>query len=168
MILFRASEHTFASSFGVALPAVHVPAVSDIVSGFLLLALPQIPLSLGNALLATERITKDFFPERAVPLRKLGFTYSFMNLAAPFLGGIPVRTRVIELRDVLPVVGGVALFASAAQLLAMRILVAGDAIAGEAEISAAQVLHFDQRFFSCHDEGRHMTAVTTQGRVFSG
>ena len=90
MILFRASEHTFASSFGVALPAVHVPAVSDIVSGFLLLALPQIPLSLGNSLLATERITKDFFPERAVPLRKLGFTYSFMNLAAPFLGGIPV------------------------------------------------------------------------------
>jgi MFS superfamily sulfate permease-like transporter len=62
------------------------------VQGFLLLALPQIPLSLGNSLLATQRIAGDYFPEksRMISLRTLGLTYSLMNLTAPFVGGIPV------------------------------------------------------------------------------
>ncbi|MEK9136957.1 MAG: putative sulfate/molybdate transporter, partial [Bacteroidota bacterium] len=77
-------------SFGFTLPHAYVPTESDIVQGFLLLALPQIPLSLGNSLLATERIAHDYFPERKITLRKLGFTYSLMNIIAPFIGGIPV------------------------------------------------------------------------------
>ncbi len=90
MIFFQKPWPAFTSGFGLAIPLIHLPTPSDIVEGFLLLALPQIPLSLGNSLLATERITRDFFPERAVPLRKLGLTYSVMNLVAPFVGGIPV------------------------------------------------------------------------------
>jgi hypothetical protein len=89
-IFFRSEASVFASSFGVALPRFQVPTTTDIIDGFLLLALPQIPLSLGNSLLATERIAHDFFPSRAISLRKLGFTYSLMNMIAPFWGGIPV------------------------------------------------------------------------------
>lgn len=74
---------------GVYIPRLHVPRLPDILSGFLVLALPQIPLSLGNSVLATHQLTRDLFPERSSSLRKIGFTYSLMNLINPWFGGIP-------------------------------------------------------------------------------
>jgi len=76
-------------SFGLSLPALRAPSVSEVWTGFLLLAIPQIPLSLGNSIFATEQIVKDLFPHRPISIRKLGLTYSLMNLVNPFLGGIP-------------------------------------------------------------------------------
>ena len=84
-----AAFHSFAR-FAPALPQPHLPLPRDIMLGFLLLALPQIPLSLGNSILATEQMTRDLFPERKITFRKIGLTYSLMNLIAPFLSGIPV------------------------------------------------------------------------------
>lgn len=78
-----------AAGVGLALPQPHVPQWSDIMTGLVVLALPQLPLSLANSLLATHRLAKDLFPERAPSMRKLGLTYSFMNLVSPFLSGIP-------------------------------------------------------------------------------
>ena len=93
-ILYALFVHTgnsaFDQDFGIRFFHLHIPTTSDIIEGFFLLALPQIPLSLGNSLLATQRIARDYFPERSISLRKLGLTYSFMNLIAPALGGIPV------------------------------------------------------------------------------
>ncbi|MEW6511988.1 MAG: putative sulfate/molybdate transporter [Bacteroidota bacterium] len=79
-----------ASSTGFAIPKPALPTLDDITTGFLLLALPQVPLSLGNSILATQRIAADYFPERKFTITKIGFTYSLMNLAAPFLAGVPV------------------------------------------------------------------------------
>lgn len=79
-----------ADGFGLALPTFHRPEWSHIWSGFVVLALPQIPLSLSNSLIATERTIRDFFPARAIGVRKIGLTYSIMNLVAPLFGGIPV------------------------------------------------------------------------------
>jgi hypothetical protein len=79
-----------AEGIGFTLPAFHRPAWEEIWTGFLVLALPQIPLSISNSVIATERTIRDLFPERAVTVRKIGLTYSLINLAAPFLGGIPV------------------------------------------------------------------------------
>jgi hypothetical protein len=79
-----------AAGVGVSLPAFQVPSLDAIASGFVLLALPQIPLSLGNSLLATRQIAADLFPERRVTIRRLGFTYATMNLIAPWFGGVPV------------------------------------------------------------------------------
>jgi MFS superfamily sulfate permease-like transporter len=76
--------------FGLALPTFHRPQWQDIWSGFLLLALPQLPLSLSNSVIATEQTIRDLFPGRAVSVRKIGLTYSVINLLAPLLGGIPV------------------------------------------------------------------------------
>lgn len=73
-----------------SLPSLRMPGWSDILTGFLLLALPQIPLSIGNSIIATKRITADFFPEKKISVKKISFTYSIMNLINPFIGGIPV------------------------------------------------------------------------------
>ncbi len=78
------------AGFGFALPAFHVPAMPDILTGFIILALPQLPLSISNSVIATEQTTRDLFPTRSVSARRIGFTYSAANLLAPFLGGIPV------------------------------------------------------------------------------
>ncbi len=75
---------------GWKLPQPRVPGWAEIWGGLLLLALPQLPLSLGNSLLATERLAADYFPDRAPSVRKLGFTYAAMNLVAPFFSGVPV------------------------------------------------------------------------------
>jgi MFS superfamily sulfate permease-like transporter len=77
------------ATFGFSLPKFSAPTGSDLVQGALLLALPQIPLSLGNSVIATSQATKDLFPERSVGVRKIGITYGLMNLIAPWFGGVP-------------------------------------------------------------------------------
>lgn len=62
---------------------------NNFISAFFLLTLPQIPLSLGNSILATSRIAKDYFPEKNISVKKISFTYSLMNIISPFFGGIP-------------------------------------------------------------------------------
>lgn len=75
---------------GLSLPVMHVPTWSDIAIGFLTLALPQLPLSLSNSVIATSQTVHDLFPERAVGVRKIGLTYGTVNLIAPWFSGIPV------------------------------------------------------------------------------
>jgi MFS superfamily sulfate permease-like transporter len=81
---------TIADGFGLTLPTLHWPQWQDVWTGFWVLALPQIPLSLSNSVIATQRIVRDLFPERAIGVRKIGLTYSIANLVAPLWGGIPV------------------------------------------------------------------------------
>jgi len=57
---------------------------------FWLLVVPQIALSLGNSILATEQVAKDFFPEKKLSVNKIGISYALMNLTSPFLGALPV------------------------------------------------------------------------------
>ncbi len=78
-----------AVSFGFHLPSVHVPRPADILTGLLVLALPQIPLSLANSVLATRQLVEDLFPHRRMALRKIGLTYALMNLVNPWFGGVP-------------------------------------------------------------------------------
>lgn len=77
------------NAVGLAWPKFRVPAWSDVWTGLLILALPQVPLSIGNSVLGAERVAKDLFPNRAPSLTKIGLTYSFMNLLNPFFGGVP-------------------------------------------------------------------------------
>jgi hypothetical protein len=73
---------------GFALPKFEIPTWAAITEGFVLLALPQIPLSLGNAILATKQTAADLF-QRDISVRRISFTYAVMNLASPLFGGIP-------------------------------------------------------------------------------
>lgn len=86
---FRLDAGTLTASVGLHLPAPRVPQLSDVAAGFLLLALPQLPLSLANSVLATRQLARDLFPGREISLRKIGLTYAAMNLVSPWLGGIP-------------------------------------------------------------------------------
>jgi Molybdate transporter of MFS superfamily len=88
--LFKVDTSALESSLGFSIPQMRVPTIDDIVQGFLLLSLPQIPLSLGNSLLATRQIAQDYFPEKAPSLRKIAMTYSLLNIFSPLFSGIPV------------------------------------------------------------------------------
>ena len=78
-----------AVGFGFRLPQWRQPAMADILTGLVVLAIPQIPLSLGNSILATRQVAEDFFPERKLTIPRISFTYSVMNLINPWFGGIP-------------------------------------------------------------------------------
>lgn len=79
------------SGWGFSLPQLRVPNWEDLLEGTLLLALPQIPLSLGNSIIATSLLVSDLFPDRRdISVKKISLTYGLMNLTAPFFGGVPV------------------------------------------------------------------------------
>lgn len=83
-----------AAAFGFALrlPTLALGGLqwSDFVSGTLLLALPQLPLTLGNAVIGTAEENNRLFPDRATSVRKLSVTTGLMNLAGGAIGGVPM------------------------------------------------------------------------------
>lgn len=89
-LLFKLDLHAVVSGAGWTPPVLSALNPGDLWTGFLVLALPQLPLSLSNSVIATERTVQDLFPDKAVSVRKIGLTYSFMNLASACLGGFPV------------------------------------------------------------------------------
>ena len=88
-VIFHFNVKHLDPGFGVQLPTINQPSLHSILIGFLLLGLPQIPLSLGNSILATKQTIIDYFPEKNISAKKIGLTYSLMNLINPFLSGIP-------------------------------------------------------------------------------
>ena len=88
-LVFKLTGATFTHAIGFSLPSIRPVTWDAVATGFLLLALPQIPLSLGNSILATRQVAADLFPERRIGIRKLSFTYAAMNLVNPFFGGVP-------------------------------------------------------------------------------
>lgn len=90
ILFFDNSSIIFRNALGFNLPKFSFPTIEDITKGFLLLALPQIPLSIGNSIIATKQVAQDLFPEKPpVTVKKIGLTYSLMNLLIPFFSGIP-------------------------------------------------------------------------------
>ncbi|WP_045687464.1 putative sulfate/molybdate transporter [Hymenobacter sp. AT01-02] len=89
-LTFKLDLATAHRTVGLHLPGWQAPTWDNIKYGALLLALPQIPLSLGNSVLATKQVVEDYFPDRRLSVRQISFTYGLMNLVNPFLGGFPV------------------------------------------------------------------------------
>lgn len=88
-LIFRVHPWALLRQAHLSHPSINVPDRHDIWIGFLVLAIPQLALSLGNSVLATEQIVKDLFPGRDVTVKKIGLTYAAMNLINPFFGGVP-------------------------------------------------------------------------------
>ena len=86
---FKLSGSDFTNAAGFNLPRIQTLTVDNVLTGFLVLALAQIPLSLGNSVLATRQVAEDLFPEKQVTVKKLSLSYAVMNLLNPFLGGVP-------------------------------------------------------------------------------
>ena len=82
------------ASFGLhlRLPALAVTDLhwQDFVTGTLLLALPQLPLTLGNAVIGVTEENNRLFPDRATSVRKVSVSTGVMNLAGGAIGGVPM------------------------------------------------------------------------------
>ena len=63
---------------------------SDFVKGVLVLGIPQIPLTLGNAVIAITYENNRLFPEHPVNENKIAISQGIMNLLSPIFGGIPM------------------------------------------------------------------------------
>lgn len=89
-IFFKVDLNSLSSGIGLRLPQFSLPGAGDILTGFVLLALPQLPLSISNSVIATNKTVHDLFPERKISVKKIGMTYALINLVMPFFKGIPV------------------------------------------------------------------------------
>jgi hypothetical protein len=88
-LVFRVHPRALLEGAQLVLPSTNVPTPHDVWVGLYLLAIPQLALSFGNSILATRQVAGDLFPERPLTVRKIGLTYSLMNLVNPFFGGVP-------------------------------------------------------------------------------
>jgi MFS superfamily sulfate permease-like transporter len=77
---------------GFKLPVFSLSAMTwnDLVVGTLLFTLPQIPLTLGNAVIAIVAENNELFPDRKVTEKKIAISQGIMNLMAPIFGGVPM------------------------------------------------------------------------------
>jgi predicted benzoate:H+ symporter BenE len=63
---------------------------SDLLAGFVLLGLPQAPLTLGNAIIGTCAENNAHFPDRKVTARTISVDHGVMNLISASIGGVPL------------------------------------------------------------------------------
>jgi MFS superfamily sulfate permease-like transporter len=78
-------------------PEFRLPAFSwgsltaaDLWTGLVVLALPQLPLTFGNAYLSVTEENNRLFPERPVTQRAVALSTGLMNVGASAVGGIPM------------------------------------------------------------------------------
>lgn len=90
-------QPTLPDQLALIRPALRLPDFAwsalgwhDIWLGTLLLALPQLPLTFGNALVAITEENNRLFPDRPVGERKVAWSTGLLNLGASALGGIPM------------------------------------------------------------------------------
>jgi MFS superfamily sulfate permease-like transporter len=62
----------------------------DLLAGFVILGLPQAPLTLGNAIIGTVAENNQYFPDRKVTAKTISIDHGVMNLVSAFIGGIPL------------------------------------------------------------------------------
>jgi len=77
---------------GFKLPVFSLPTITwnDLITGTLLFTIPQIPLTLGNAVIAIVAENNELFPDRKVTEEKIAVSQGIMNLVSPLFGGIPM------------------------------------------------------------------------------
>ena len=88
--VYKVDGGRLVEGLGWALPRWRWPEGGEVWAGLVLLGLPQLPLSLANSVIATQRTVKDLFPEREVGVKRLGLTYGVFNVVAACWGGVPV------------------------------------------------------------------------------
>ncbi|MGE5370858.1 MAG: putative sulfate/molybdate transporter [Solirubrobacterales bacterium] len=62
----------------------------ELLKGTVILAIPQIPLTLGNAVIAVTSENNRRFPDRPVTEKKMAISQGLINLLAPLTGGVPM------------------------------------------------------------------------------
>src|SRR4029077_1005718 len=63
---------------------------NDFLLGAIFLALPQVPLTLGNAVIAVTEENNRLFPNRPVNESKISTSTGLMNILSASVGGVPM------------------------------------------------------------------------------
>lgn len=92
--LYKGNDHPIATP-GFTFPSLlpyGFPTVKELSFALLFLVLPQIPTTIGNAVIANKDLTHKYFPEtgKKVTARSLCLSMGFANLCSFILGGIPM------------------------------------------------------------------------------
>ncbi len=82
-------------SLGFHLPEIlpyGLPTLNDLTFAFLILAVPQIPMTVGNAIIANADLSRQYFQERShrVTNKSLCLSMALANLGCFFVAGIPL------------------------------------------------------------------------------
>src|SRR5574341_2315614 len=79
-------------SFRLRLPEFALTKIvwGDLVTGVMILGLPQVALTLGNAIIATVEENNSWFPGRPIAVKTVAIDHGFMNLVGTSLGGVPL------------------------------------------------------------------------------
>ena len=76
--------------FGVTLPSWTPPSWNDFIVALPKAALPQIPLTTLNSVIAVCALSADLFPDRRAEPRRVAISVGMMNLVAGWFGGMPM------------------------------------------------------------------------------
>ena len=90
LAIFKNSGVLTSLSLGVSLPHWSRPAWHDFVIALPKAALPQIPLTALNSVVAVCALSVDLFPDRPATPRKVAVSVGLMNLIAAWFGGMPM------------------------------------------------------------------------------
>jgi hypothetical protein len=74
------------------LPAFGLAHISwqEAATGVVVLGLPQVALTLGNAIIATVEENNMLFPDRRISVKEIAVDHGIMNLVGTSLGGVPM------------------------------------------------------------------------------
>jgi predicted benzoate:H+ symporter BenE len=71
-------------------PVIGKISWKELLAGFVLLGLPQAPLTLGNAIIGTCAENNAHFPDRKVTAKTISIDHGVMNLISASIGGVPL------------------------------------------------------------------------------
>jgi xanthine/uracil/vitamin C permease (AzgA family) len=85
-------HHLLGAQVGLRLPGLALGSLTahDLLIGAAFLALPQLPLTLGNAVIAIREENNRLFPDRAVTENGIAISTGLMNVGSAALGGVPM------------------------------------------------------------------------------
>lgn len=80
------------ADLGPIVPSIAFPTPTAFGMAFVLLVLPQLPLSLGNAILSTADVAREYYGDRAAKVtpKRLGISMGLANLSIGLIGGMPI------------------------------------------------------------------------------
>ncbi len=80
------------STFGFLPFKFNIPDIGSFLEGFTMLVIPQIALTFGNAVVATEATAKMLYKKKAqkINLNNIPFSMGIANIVTGFFGGVPM------------------------------------------------------------------------------
>ncbi|MBK8724904.1 MAG: putative sulfate/molybdate transporter [Holophagaceae bacterium] len=88
--LFRNPEAASKLTLGLHLPALLPFSAADFKQALFAAAIPQLPLTLLNSVVAVCALSRDLFPQHPLSERKVAVSVGLMNLVSGWFGAVPM------------------------------------------------------------------------------